>query len=198
MTPARTVRTEAPTPAPKRPPSAAPVRIGWSELVDLPDWHIRGLRAKIDTGARTSALHVDAIELLPRNHIRFQVVLHRHDHDRRVNVVARISRRARVRSSTGEYTVRYFVKTHLRLAGIEREVEISLVDRCDMTFRMLVGRTAVSGPFLVDPAHRNLGLRAQRAARRGSATHADKRTDKRAEKKIEKRADKRSEKRPVR
>ena len=143
-----------------------PVLIGWSELVDLPDWHIRGLRAKIDTGARSSALHVDNIEPLPRNHIRYQVVLHRDDHDRRVNVVARISRRARVRSSTGEYTVRYFVKTRLRLAGVEREIEVSLVDRVDMTFRMLVGRTALAGRFHVDPGHKNLGLRALRAARR--------------------------------
>lgn len=174
MTPTRSEHGPAVGPAAKRADAAKPVVIGWSELVDLPDWHIRGLRAKIDTGARTSALHVDDIELLPRNHIRYQVVLHRHDHDRRVNVVARISRRARVRSSTGEYKVRYFVRTRLRLAGIEREVEISLVDRGDMTFRMLVGRTALSGPFLVDPAHRNLGLRALRAARRKTARRPEK------------------------
>jgi hypothetical protein len=80
--------------------------------------------------------------------------------------VAKISRRARVRSSTGDYTTRYFVKTRLRLAGSERTVEVSLVDRGDMTFRMLVGRTALAGLYLVDPSHRNLGLEALRAARR--------------------------------
>ncbi len=144
----------------------APVPIGWSELVDLPEWHIRGLRVKIDTGARSSALHVDGLKVLPRNRVKYQVVLHRDDHDRRINVVAKIVRRARVRSSTGEYSMRYFVKTRLRLAGVEREVEISLVDRGDMTFRMLVGRTALAGEFIVDPAHKNLGLKALRAARR--------------------------------
>ena len=143
-----------------------PVPIGWSELADLPDWHIRGLRVKIDTGARSSALHVDDLQVLPRNRVKYQVVLHRDHHDRRINVVAKVSRRSRVRSSTGEYSMRYFVKTTLRLAGIEREVEISLVDRGDMTFRMLIGRTALAGDFVVDPAHKNLGLKALRAARR--------------------------------
>lgn len=148
------------------PQDEAIVRIGWSELVDLPDWHIRGLRAKIDTGARSSALHVDDLKLLSRNRVSYQVVLHRSDHDRRVRVVEKIVRRARVRSSTGAYTHRIFVRTHLRLAGVEREVEISLVDRGDMNFRMLVGRTALEGRFVVDPSHRNLGLRALKAARR--------------------------------
>lgn len=145
---------------------ATPTTVGWSELIDLPDWRIRGLRAKLDTGARSSALHVDDLKLLPRGHIQYRVILHRDNHDRRVNVVAKISRRARVRSSTGEYTTRYFVKTRLRLAGSERIVEISLVDRGDMTFRMLIGRTALAGLYLVDPFHKNLGLEALRAARR--------------------------------
>jgi len=153
-------------------PGAKPVRIGWSEVVDLPDWHIRGLRAKIDTGARSSALHVDDLKLLPRNRVSYQVVLHRSDHDRRVRVVEKVVRRARVRSSTGDYTHRIFVRTRLRLAGVEREIEISLVDRGDMSFRMLVGRTALEG-FVVDPSHKNLGIRAQKAARR----HATRRTE---------------------
>jgi hypothetical protein len=146
------------------------VVIGWNEQVDLPDWHIRGLRAKIDTGARTSALHVDGLEVLPRRRLSYYVVLHRRDQDRRIHVVAPIARRSRVRSSTGEYTLRYFVRTRVRLAGVEREIEISLVDRGDMMFRMLIGRTALAGHFLVDPNHKNLGrealLRARRTHRR--------------------------------
>ena len=145
---------------------AAPSLIGWSELVDLPDWKIRGLRAKVDTGARSSALHVENLKLLPRGRIQYRVVLHRENRDRRVNVVATISRRARVRSSTGEYTTRYFVKTRLRLGAHERAIEISLVDRGDMTFRMLIGRTALTGLYVVDPTHKNLGLEALYAARR--------------------------------
>ena len=56
-----------------------PIVIGWTELVDLPEWGIKDLRAKVDTGARTSALHVENIEELPRGYVRFDVILHRID-----------------------------------------------------------------------------------------------------------------------
>lgn len=130
--------------------------IGWNELVDLPDWGIEGLRAKIDTGARSSALHVDHLEELGGNRIAFDVVLHRHEKNRRIRVAATISRRGRVRASTGHYATRYFVKTLLRVGPVEREIEVSLVAREDMIFRMLIGRTALSGAFIVDPAHRRV------------------------------------------
>ena len=54
-----------------------PHRIGWNEFVDIPEWGIKGLRAKVDTGARSSALHVENIERLSRDRVRFDVVLHR-------------------------------------------------------------------------------------------------------------------------
>lgn len=130
--------------------------IGWNELVDLPDWGIEGLRAKIDTGARSSALHVDALEEVGNDRIAFDVVLHRRKKDHRTRVTAAISRRSRVRASTGHYTMRYFVKTLLRVGPVEREIEVSLVARENMIFRMLIGRTALSGAFIVDPAHRRV------------------------------------------
>lgn len=127
-----------------------PVVIGWTELVDLPEWGIERLRAKVDTGARTSALHVENVEELPRGFVRFDVVLHREKRDRRIRVRAKISRRGRVRSSTGHQTQRLFVETVLRLGPVERRVELSLVDREKMIHRMLLGRAALTGPFLVD------------------------------------------------
>lgn len=127
-----------------------PVVIGWAELVDLPEWGVRRLRAKIDTGARTSALHVENIEELPRGRVRFDVVLHRKKRDRRIHVKTRITRRGRVRSSTGHQEARLFVETTLRLGPIEKVVEVSLVDREKMIHRMLLGRAALSGPILVD------------------------------------------------
>lgn len=132
------------------------VVIGWNERIDLPEWGVKRLRAKADTGARTSALHVENVKTLPRDRISFDVLLHRRVTNRRVRVVARISRRARVRSSTGEYSYRYFVRTLMRVGTVEREIEISLVDRSDMIFRMLLGRTALAGSFIVDPSHKNL------------------------------------------
>ncbi len=146
----------------RRKAAREPVLIGWNEYVDLPDWGIRGLRAKVDTGARSSALHVENIEELPRDRVRFDVVLHRLKRDRRVHVVARVIRRSRVRSSTGHYTHRIFVRTRLRLGEVEREVELSLVDREKMIFRMLLGRSALAGAFWIDVAHRALQGRPRR------------------------------------
>lgn len=129
--------------------------MGWNEYVDLPDWGISGLRAKMDSGARTSALHVENIHELSGGRVRFDVILDRRKSHRRVHVDARVRRRARVRSSTGHYTTRIFVTTRLRLGPVERDVEISLVDREKMIFRMLLGRSALEG-LLIDVQHRAL------------------------------------------
>jgi hypothetical protein len=140
----------------------APIVIGWSELVDLPDWGIRDLRAKVDTGARSSALHVERIQELPRGRVRFDVILHRRHRDRRVHVEARIRRRGRVRSSSGHYTTRIFVVTCLRLGDQDHDIEVSLVDRGDMVHRMLLGRSALASRYLVDVRKRSLMTRRSR------------------------------------
>jgi hypothetical protein len=141
-----------------------PLVIGWSEFVDLPDWGIRGLRAKVDTGARTSALHVERVEEQPRGRVRFEVVLDRQTPGR-IRVEARVRRRARVRSSSGHWTTRVFVATRLELGPLGREVEIGLVDREQMIHRMLLGRSALAG-CLVDPVRRTrLGRSAGRPPR---------------------------------
>ena len=130
------------------------VIIGCSELVSLPEWGIRDLKAKIDTGARSSALHVENIRELGSGQVIFDVRLHRENTDRRVTVRAQVSRRSRVRSSTGHSQTRLFVKTLLRLGSVEREVELSLVDRGKMIYRMLIGRTSLSHLVLIDPGRR--------------------------------------------
>ena len=139
-----------------------PVLIGWTEYVDLPDWGVRRLLAKVDTGARSSALHVEDIRELPRGIVRFDVVLHREHRDRRVHVRARVTRRSRVRSSNGELSPRLFVETTLRLGGVEKPIEVGLVDRAKMIHRMLLGRAALAGPFLVDVDHRMLQSKRRR------------------------------------
>jgi hypothetical protein len=139
-----------------------PVLIGWTEYVDLPDWGVRRLLAKVDTGARSSALHVENIRELPRGIVLFDVVLHRERRDRRVHVRAHVSRRSRVRSSNGQLSSRLFVETTLRLGGVEKSIEVGLVDRTKMIHRMLLGRAALAGPFLVDVDHRMLQSRPRR------------------------------------
>lgn len=129
--------------------------IGIAERIELPEWGVKRLRVKIDTGARTSALHVDAIEELPDGRVRFWVVLDR-KRGRRQQVEADVVRTARVRSSTGRSEKRFFVRTRMCLGGVEKEIEISLASREPMIFRMLLGRSALAHDFLVDPSHRYL------------------------------------------
>ncbi len=143
-----------------------PVLIGWTEYVDLPDWGVRRLRAKVDTGARSSALHVENIRELARGVVLFDVVLHREKRDRHVRVRAHVTRRSRVRSSNGELSQRLFVQTTLRLGGVEKPIEVGLVDRAKMIHRMLLGRAALAGPFLVDVDHRMLQSKRKRRPRR--------------------------------
>lgn len=143
------------------------VLIGWIEFVDLPDWGVHDLRAKVDTGARTSALHVENIEELPRGYVRFDVVLHREKRDRRVHVRAKVSRRGRVRSSTGHQTERIFVKTTLVIGPITKRIEVSLVDREKMIHRMLLGREALKGPIVID-VDRRMVLKKKRAKKKAA------------------------------
>lgn len=133
--------------------------IGWSEYTDLPDWDIRNMRVKVDTGARTSALHVENLELSEDGEwARFEVVLSRKHPDRRQTVRARVHKWARVRSSTGIYKRRCFVRTRIRIGPVEKEIDISLVSRERMIYRMLLGRKALEHDFVVDVSrHRVLG-----------------------------------------
>lgn len=131
------------------------VVIGWSENVDFPAWGISGLRAKVDTGARTSALHVENLEILPGNIACFEVILSRSENGKRVHVKAPVVKHARVRSSSGHFSVRYFVRAVVRVGPVEKEIEISLVSREEMVFRMLLGRKALERDFVVDVTKRH-------------------------------------------
>lgn len=148
--------------AAERSHSPRPV-IGWAESVDLPDWGIRGIRAKIDTGAASSALHVERLVELGRNRIRFDVVVRHGKKRRTTRVEATAHRRSPVRSSSGHALHRWFVTTTLRAGPVERRIELSLVDRDLMRFRMLLGRSALAGAFTIDPGRKNLLGRGRRA-----------------------------------
>ena len=134
--------------------ASPPLIIGVTEYVDLPEWRILRLRAKIDTGARSSALHVENIRELSSGRVRFDVRLSRNQTERRVTVEASVARRGRVRTSNGAVETRIFVAVLLRIGPVEREIELSLVDRGRMIFRMLIGRRALANGFLVDPSRR--------------------------------------------
>jgi hypothetical protein len=128
--------------------------IGAAEYVDFPDWGVRGLSARVDTGARTSALHVENVKLVGSSRVRFEVRLRRSDPTARVTVETKVSRRAPVRSSAGATEPRLFVKAIVRLGGSEHLIEVGLVDRRHMLYRMLLGRSALERRYLVDVTKR--------------------------------------------
>lgn len=125
-----------------------PVVIGWREWASLPDWNL-DIRIKADTGARSSAIDCAEIVELPDDRVRFTVRLSRVK-DRTVTLEEPIAKRKKVRSSTGHGGDRLFVETSLLLAGREKRILVSLTCRKRMIHRMLLGREALAGDFLVD------------------------------------------------
>lgn len=126
----------------------SPHIIGWREWVDFPEWSLR-MRAKADTGARSSAIDCAEIIELPGNRVRFTVRLDRKQ-KKLVTLEEPIKLRKHVRSSTGQGLRRIFIETTLRLGEVERRIVVSLVCRKNMTHRLLLGREALGGDFLVD------------------------------------------------
>lgn len=129
------------------------IQAGWREWAVLPALGLRRVRAKLDTGARSSSLHVERqwrfIEA-GAPWVGFAVKPYRRAAV--VEVSAPVADERPVTDSGGHRTVRVFVRTRLRLAGLEREMEMNLADRCDMRFPLLLGRTALAGMVMVDPA----------------------------------------------
>jgi hypothetical protein len=128
--------------------------IGVAEYVDFPDWGVLRLRARVDTGARSSALHVENVRELSGGRVRFDVRLKKSDPGARVTVTARIARRTPVRASTGQIEPRLFVRAWIELGGREQRIEVGLVDRSAMQYRMLLGRSALQHRYLVDVTKR--------------------------------------------
>jgi hypothetical protein len=131
--------------------------IGWREKVDLPEWGVKNVLAKIDTGAKTSAIHVENARHTKPGKVAFDVVRSRKKNAKRTTVEADIVRETRVKSSSGHANERIVVATTMRIGDHEKRIELTLVSRPHMICRMLVGRTALEGDFLVDVSLRHTG-----------------------------------------
>ena len=142
---------------------------GWREWVGLPGCDVAWVKAKLDTGARSSAIHAFDVEELERDGepwVRFSIHPWQRSSEDAATVECRVHDRRTVRSSSGHEAERYVVQLEVRLMGRAVTAEVTLTSRDEMGFRMLIGREALRQGFLVDPSRSYLGGRPERAVRR--------------------------------
>jgi hypothetical protein len=142
-------------------PDGPPYVVGWKEYVGFVDWPLRRVRAKIDTGARTSALDVLSYELREGGSeggltATLRLALDPKRSDRIQEVVTPVLKMVVVCNSSGMREQRPLVETTLRLGPVAKKVRLTITNRAGMRFRMILGRKALEGDFVVDVARKYL------------------------------------------
>ena len=130
--------------------------VGWRETVSLPKFKLKDLPAKIDTGAKTSALHADEIEILTiegKKIVRFLFIT---EEGKRIFIKSPFIEERAIKSSNGDKTIRPVVKTEIKMGKKRFEIEVTLINRDLMGFKMLIGREALNGRFLINSAKHNM------------------------------------------
>lgn len=128
--------------------------VGWREWLALPELGIPAIKAKLDTGARTSALHTFAIEPFETKgqlKVRFSIHPLQKRQDVELSCTAPVSDRRVVTDSGGHRELRYVIRTPVSLGNRVWPIEITLTNRDTMMFRMLLGRSAMQDGFLIAP-----------------------------------------------
>lgn len=129
--------------------------VGWREMLSLPNLGIDKIKAKIDTGARTSCLHAFKVESFHKGDtlwVRFWIHPIQHNSDVEVVCEAKVMDERTVRDSGGHEESRYVIESEVNIGGQQWPIEITLTNRENMAFRMLLGRTAMNNRIVVDPA----------------------------------------------
>ena len=131
------------------------ITVGWREWILLPDLGLPKIKAKIDTGARTSCLHAFSVEPFLKDEkewVRFGIHPHQDDSETEVYCEAEVYDKRMVTDSGGHKEERYVITTELAIAEQRWPIEITLTNRDTMLFRMLLGRTSMENKIIVNPA----------------------------------------------
>jgi hypothetical protein len=135
-------------------PDPSPLVIGWKERIDFPDWHLRRVKVKIDTGARTSALGAVYYELRDVPGIGrvtdLVLALDRRHPDSQVRLQVPVLGTVVVCNSSGQREWRPLIETRIRLGPLTKSIRLTVTNRSQMRFPVILGRQALAGDFLVD------------------------------------------------
>ena len=134
--------------------------LGWKEDAALPDWGISRLRVKLDTGAKTSALHVSSVVAVDEHTVDGQTLpvvnllipLSRANPRRAAEVTAPVVGYKSVRDTSAVAELRPVVRTRLVCGHIDALIDVTVTDRSGMIFRMILGREALTGRAVIDPS----------------------------------------------
>jgi len=131
------------------------VTVGWREWVSLPELGLPHIKAKVDTGARTSCLHAFSVEPFVNKGapcVRFGIHPHQENTEIEIYCEAEVTDQRHVTDSGGHKEERYVIATQLVLGDLRKPIEVTLTNRDTMRFRMLLGRTAMEGCMMVNPS----------------------------------------------
>jgi hypothetical protein len=146
--------------------------VGWREWVSLPEWGISWVKAKVDTGARSSSIHAVNLQRFERDGVpwvRFRVHPLQRKSAETVEVEAPVLETRLIRSSNGKVSSRPVIVANLTMMGATWPVELTLASRDEMGFRMLLGREAIRRRFLVDSGGSYYGARPKRKKKKPAA-----------------------------